>query len=208
MATDEDGGGSDVNQETETNPLAPDAFALIERLALEFANKPELADQARKLDWLVDILVLRGHLTQNHRGMIKRITAPKRASIVLASDPGTPVPAVDIDCGALLHLCQGRCCSFNVPLSEEEVVGGKVQWDLLKPYQLKKNENTGYCCNVGADGGCSKYQERPRVCRAYDCRADVRVWLDFDKKIPSPMFGDVIPLSEWDEESEVADKEL
>jgi hypothetical protein len=190
----------------DANILGPDAAALIERLALEFADKPELADQARKLDWLVDILILRGHLTENHRGMVKRIRATRRDPIVLASDPGTPPPPVDVDCAALLHLCHGRCCSFTVALSEQEVKDRQVDWELLKPYQLKKSKSTGYCSNMDCNGGCTKYEVRPRICRAYDCRGDLRVWLDYEKRIPAPMPNDVVPLGEWDPDADDDDE--
>jgi Fe-S-cluster containining protein len=187
-------------------PIEPDVALLMEKLALEFADKPELADQARKLDWMVDILILRGHLTENHRGMIKRIRATKRELIVLSSDPGTVPPVIDVDCASLMHLCHGRCCSFTVPLSEQEVKSGKVQWDLLKPYTLQKSQSTGYCKCVGNDGACTAYDARPRVCRTYDCRGDLRVWIDFDKRIPAPMPADVVPLPQWSQlEHEAAD---
>ena len=142
----------DTANKPPVNPIEPDAALLLERLALEFADKPELADQARKLDWMIDILILRGHLTENHRGMIKRIRATRRDLIVLSSDPGTVLPVIDVDCASLMHLCHGRCCSFTVGLSEQEVKGGKVEWDLMKPYTLKKDQHTGYCQNVARNG--------------------------------------------------------
>ena len=33
---------------------------------------------------------------------------------------------------------------------------------------------------------CQVHAYRPYVCRAYDCRNDKRIWLDFDQMIPAP----------------------
>jgi hypothetical protein len=30
------------------------------------------------------------------------------------------------------------------------------------------------------------YAQRPGACRAYDCRHDPRVWIDFEARIPAP----------------------
>jgi hypothetical protein len=35
-------------------------------------------------------------------------------------------------------------------------------------------------------GACTVYAQRPGACRAYDCRHDPRVWIDFDARIPAP----------------------
>jgi Fe-S-cluster containining protein len=36
------------------------------------------------------------------------------------------------------------------------------------------------------DGDCTIYERRPGACRAYDCRRDARVWIDFEARIPAP----------------------
>jgi Fe-S-cluster containining protein len=63
---------------------------------------------------------------------------------------------------------------------------GIVRWNLGQPYIIDQGES-GYCNHL--DRGklsCSIYQNRPVPCRAFDCRKDRRIWLDFDKKIPNP----------------------
>jgi hypothetical protein len=103
-----------------------------------------------------------------------------------------PVP-----CGELLPLCKGRCCTFSIALSPQDINEGKLKWDLYEPYALAKDNRTGYCREMRFDGGCSCYDDRPATCRAYDCRDDRRVWIDYDKRIAAPMPDDVIPLGEW-----------
>jgi Fe-S-cluster containining protein len=39
---------------------------------------------------------------------------------------------------------------------------------------------------MNADGACTIYERRPGACRAYDCRNDRRVWLDFEARVPAP----------------------
>lgn len=172
--------------------------AEIERLAHELADRPKFADQFAQLDWLIGILIARGHLTENHRPMIQRIRARRSLPIVFGRPAHTPDP--DIDCASLLHLCHGRCCSFTAALTEEEVRANIIEWDLNEPYKLPKNTETGYCANLGSTGGCTKYHARPGACRKYDCTHDGRVWIDFEKRIPAPMPQGVVPLSEWVEQ--------
>ena len=174
--------------------LAPDAAALINKLLSDFAQHAGSADAHAQLDWLIDLLILRGHLNENHRSMIKRMRAPKHLPVVLAVPAETPEP--DIDCASLMHLCHGRCCTLTVALTEAEVFSGKVRWDLQAPYTLAKAK-TGYCSNLNADGGCSCYTVRPTTCRKFDCRNDVRIWLDFDQRIPAPLALDIVPVGAW-----------
>ena len=67
-----------------------------------------------------------------------------------------------------------------------DVREGKLRWDLHEPYMLGRAED-GYCTHLQDGGMCECYGERPATCREYDCRADARVWLDWDKKIPAPL---------------------
>jgi hypothetical protein len=177
--------------------LDPALVAAIERLALELADRSRFADQAAQLDWLIGILIARGHLTQNHRPLIDRVRARHRLPIMLGVPSELPDP--DIDCASLLPLCHGRCCSFTVALTAQEVRAGAVPWDLDEPYKLAKDPTTGYCANLDCAGRCRTYATRPGICRTYDCREDPRVWIDFSRRIPAPMPADVIPLGHTDE---------
>lgn len=93
-----------------------------------------------------------------------------------------PVP-----CAELLPICKARCCTLPFRLSTQDLDGGHVRWDYGRPYWNLRRPD-GYCVHNGPDGhGCGVYDERPAPCRAFDCRGDERIWLDFEKRIPAPI---------------------
>lgn len=94
--------------------------------------------------------------------------------------------AVIIDCASRVHLCKAKCCTFAFYLTEQDLDEGVVRWDYGRPYWIQTGNN-GYCvhCEPGA-WRCRIHPYRPYVCRAYDCRNDQRVWLDFERMIPNP----------------------
>jgi hypothetical protein len=165
--------------------LDPQVAAALERLDRELVASEPHGDLAAKLEWVIKLLEANGVLTERHRKILKRIRANRSLPIVFGSPDDVPDP--DIDCASLLHLCRARCCSCDVALTPDEVRAGKVEWNLMEPYRLAKNPETGYCTHLGDTGGCTKYEDRPGMCRKYDCRKDPRVWVDFDAKIPAPM---------------------
>lgn len=70
---------------------------------------------------------------------------------------------------------------FNQDL-EEEVIG----WNLAEPCMIDQDQD-GFrthldCCMQH----CDVHDERPMLCRGYECRHYGRIWLEFDKRIPSP----------------------
>ena len=96
------------------------------------------------------------------------------------------VPSADIDCASLIPLCGARCCSFDVALSPQDVAERKLPFMIDEPYMLPRDPATGQCVCADATRGCTVYDDRPGACRAYDCRNDERVWIDFAAKIPRP----------------------
>ena len=97
-----------------------------------------------------------------------------------------------IDCATRLHLCHARCCAFALPLSQQDVDEGKLEYDPNDLYWLKRDDD-GYCTHLDRrGGGCTVYEHRPGACRQYDCRKDRRVWLDFDERVAAPMHAVVI----------------
>jgi Fe-S-cluster containining protein len=168
--------------------VGPDLLAAMEQLAGELAARPEIGDLGARFEWVVDLLIARGHLVPGHRKLLGKIQ-PSRASVRLAVwDDKRRMRSPDIDCASLIPLCQGRCCSFTVELSAQDVVEKKVPWLLREPYVMPRNPATGYCtCMREEDHGCGIYQDRPGTCRVYDCREDTRVWIDYEKRIPAPM---------------------
>jgi hypothetical protein len=93
---------------------------------------------------------------------------------------------VQIDCASRLPLCHAACCRLRFPLSEQDIHEGVVQWQLDRPY-LNRLGADGYCVHCSAETrSCQVYASRPAVCRTYDCRADTRIWLDFEGRVPNP----------------------
>ena len=91
-----------------------------------------------------------------------------------------------IDCESRLHLCKARCCKLAFPLSFQDLDERVVQWDYSKPYMIRQKPD-GYCVhNDSTSKHCCVYEHRPATCRAYDCRNDKRIWLDFEGRIPAP----------------------
>ena len=63
---------------------------------------------------------------------------------------------------------------------------GVVRWELGRPHMINRAED-GYCGHLDRQRlGRAVYEQRPVVCRGYDCRNDRRSWLDFEKRIVNP----------------------
>lgn len=93
---------------------------------------------------------------------------------------------VDINCGKRIHLCQAACCRLPFALSKQDIREGIVRWDLGRPYMIDQGKD-GYCNHMNRETlRCTAYENRPVPCRAFDCRTNKRIWLDFDKMIVNP----------------------
>ncbi len=94
--------------------------------------------------------------------------------------------AVPIDCEKRLHLCKAACCKLGFFLSEQDLQEGTVRWDLPRPYHIAQRTD-GYCIHCNPESrACEVWAARPLPCRRYDCRADRRIWADFDGYVPNP----------------------
>ncbi len=172
--------------------LPPELTALAEQIAgadpRTAAEYVAIASLSARLQRLIEVLVARGALTKFDARLLERLgglAAQPRVRLGLVRDKHT-VASPDIDCAAHLPLCQGRCCGFAVALSATDVNEGKLDWDLDDPYMLLRGAD-GYCGHLDTGGGCSCYGDRPASCRDYDCREDLRVWLDYEQRIPAPL---------------------
>lgn len=178
----------------ELPPIPPDLVTEIEALADTLAARPDNADVARKLEWLLDALIMRGQIPKTFRRLITKIRADQGTTVRLATFTDKyELEGVDIDCAARIPLCRARCCSFNVTLSAQDVAERKLPFDIEHPYALPRDPHTKTCVCMDASGACTVYEARPGTCRVYDCREDRRVWIDFDNRIPAPMPDSLLP---------------
>lgn len=158
-----------------------------------------VAELQQQFETLIEIMIAFGTLRPGHAALIeklrKRVEVARKTVVELSSvEDKYAVTGEPIDCETRLPLCQGRCCSFTVQLSRQDLEEGELTWDIDQPYQLPRLAD-GYCANLGReDGHCQRYEHRPATCRSYSCREDRRVWLDFDARIPAPMPPTLIAL--------------
>lgn len=99
-------------------------------------------------------------------------------------DPPNESPPPNINCAERLHLCKAACCKLNFALTPAEVKAGKVAWEPEFPYLIAHQPN-GYCAHIDGELRCKIYEDRPALCRRYDCTHDSRIWKDFEKMIPN-----------------------
>lgn len=119
------------------------------------------------------------------RGMGVALTTEEK------DDNGTPLN-VEIDCENRLPLCHAACCRLRFALTVRDVEEGNVKWNLGQPYMIRQGTD-GYCHHYDREfKQCGIYENRPFVCRAYDCRNDRRIWQDFENRIISPELEDLI----------------
>jgi hypothetical protein len=169
---------------------------MIERLADELREAAG-DDASRKFEWLLDALILRGQLPASFKRLATRIHADRGVKVRLSIvNDKYSIEGPEIDCAARIPLCGARCCSFAVELSKQDVVEGKVPFVVEQPYMLPRHPQTKRCACMDDAGRCTIYEHRPATCRSYDCRADGRVWLDFEGRIPAPLPESIKPTGE------------
>ncbi len=142
---------------------------------------------------------------------VDAVVAQTVASIRAADDGGSRVGidlsddgskyevegAAGIPCAELIPLCRARCCTFVFALSTEDLDEGVIRFDYGQPYMIRQRSD-GYCVHNDTARGCTVHAQRPRTCRTYDCRADKRVWIDYEKRIPAPHDHGVEPERKFD----------
>jgi hypothetical protein len=95
--------------------------------------------------------------------------------------------SVDIDCENRVHLCRAACCRLPFALSRQDLNEGVVRWDFGQPYMIEQ-EKDRYCTHLDrCTKGCTVHEKRPVPCRAFDCRDNRGIWLDFAARVPNPI---------------------
>jgi Fe-S-cluster containining protein len=98
-----------------------------------------------------------------------------------------PIPDGGPPCLELLPICRARCCGLDVALTAQDLDEGVLRWDRGNPYLLVQEPDDRLCTHLSRSGaGCTCYEQRPAICRQYDCRDDRRIWIDYAQKIPVP----------------------
>ncbi len=161
------------------------------------ANTGKTLEAASFLYALVELLNEQGLITIEELDERKQMVGKRLAAQLSEQGQGVMLqnPEYDkytfqgeakIDCANRIHLCHAACCRLPFALSKQEVREGIVHWDLGQPYLIAQGED-GYCCHLDrATRCCTVREHRPVPCRAFDCRGDKRIWLDFENMIPHP----------------------
>jgi Fe-S-cluster containining protein len=183
-----------VEQEVSVDP-APGFHEAYRRIAVTTQQATEASAQTYAL---AELLIAKGVLGMDELDRARRAVEERLAVAVqeagmgvqLADEPDKyAVPGdetVQIDCASRYELCRGACCRLRFALSEQDIHEGAVRWELAAPY-LNRQRADGMC--VHNDPGtyrCGVYEQRPGVCRRYDCRQDKRIWLDFEARQVNP----------------------
>lgn len=160
-------------------------------------NTGKALETASFLYALIELLNEKGLLTIDELDARKQIVAERLAEQfrqngtgVLLQDPEydkyTFQGEAAIDCASRIHLCQAACCRLPFALSKQDVREGIVHWELGRPY-LIAHDDDGYCHHLERGAcRCTVREHRPVPCRAYDCRNEKRIWLDFDAMVVNP----------------------
>ncbi|MFN0085520.1 MAG: YkgJ family cysteine cluster protein [Blastocatellia bacterium] len=202
-------GKNGAGQDGEAQPAA--AENLREEVAQGFlythsranANSNKVLEVASFSYALIELLSERGIITieeldKRKEEVSKRLAenfAEKGMGVALTAEEkgadGAPLD-VEIDCENRLHLCHAACCRLRFALTVRDVEKGRVKWNLGQPYMIRRGAD-GYCHHLDREHQrCGIYEDRPYVCRAYDCRKDQRIWQDFENRVVSPELGNLI----------------
>ena len=168
------------------------------------ANTSKILEARAFLYALIELLSEKGLLSIEELDERKRIVGERLIEKLQQSGNGVMLqdPEYDkynfqqevaIDCENRVHLCQAACCRLPFALSKQDIHEGVVRWNLGQPYLIDQGKD-GYCNHLERSAcSCTIHQYRPVPCRAFDCRNDQRIWLDFARKIPNP----AINQSDW-----------
>jgi Fe-S-cluster containining protein len=154
-------------------------------------QQAEIERLSREVTALTDALVGSGSLSTGKlntvRDQVAKQPLPGKRTIHLPLVSPAPdkfkVEEAALPCAEAAPICRTACCHMEFQLSPQDVEEGIVRWDVTRPFRIAQKPS-GECSHL-EQGRCSVHANRPTVCRAYDCRGDVRVWRNFEMRIPS-----------------------
>ena len=160
-------------------------------------NTVKILEAASFLYALIELLGEKGMISIGDLDARKRVVADRLAERfrrsgtgVMLQDPEydkyTFAAEVSLVCETRLHLCRAACCRIPFALSRQDIREGIICWSLGEPY-LIEHGGDGSCVHMDRENlGCTIYPHRPVPCRAFDCRTDARIWLDFENGVVNP----------------------
>ncbi len=87
-----------------------------------------------------------------------------------------------IECGA----CQ-KCCQNNPGIQILPEVGDKPELygdnvEIIDGAMVLKRQSNGNCVYLDSERGCTNYENRPAICRSFDCRRGYMHWMKQSRK--------------------------
>ncbi|HZO32398.1 MAG TPA: YkgJ family cysteine cluster protein [Chloroflexota bacterium] len=161
------------------------------------ANTSKTLEAASFLYALIELLDERGLLSIEELDERKRVVGQRLAKQlnqqglgVMLQDPEYDkysfTDEVEIDCESRMPLCRAACCRLPFALSKHDIQEGVIRWDLGQPYLIAQGPD-GYCGHLDrGEMRCTVREQRPVPCRAFDCRQNPHIWIDFERRIPNP----------------------
>lgn len=182
----------------------------------ENANTTKVLEVASFSYALIELLAERGVITVAELDERKKQVGQRLVEkfvetglgVALTDDEGDKYSyqsEVQIDCESRLALCRGACCRLKFALTVQDLEEGKVKWDLGRPYMIRHGAD-GYCYHIEKEAHrCTIYENRPVVCRSYDCRKDKRIWSDFEARLINPEIEKLFPKAARSADGAAAD---
>lgn len=165
------------------------------------ASAVKLYQASASIYALVELLVAKGIIGIEELDQRKALVENRLTDSFREADIGIKMqdPEIDkyslqeevkVDCKSRIHLCRGICCRLTFPLSWQDIQEG-IPWNMGRPFFNARGPD-GLCVHFKRETcSCGIYEQRPAICRSYDCRNDRRIWLDFYKMIINPeAFGE------------------
>ncbi len=92
----------------------------------------------------------------------------------------------EIDCAGRIELCRAACCKLAFFLSVQDLEEGVVRAHPEAPDRIAQ-DSAGVCVHLEKEQlRRTIYAARPLPCRAFDCREDRRIWIDFKRREINP----------------------